>query len=259
MKAPFKIISVFTAPELGFNGNNSAVIELEAPKATEYMQLIAADLNQPATTFLWKQKDELKVRWFAPDAEIDLCGHGTLAALAYMDPEQEIKLNYNNGIISGYKNSNNRYTMALNPIISSEAGNPDQAIIKGLKTDIKDYFSNENKNIVLLPDENTVRQLKPDFEVLKNMDPFGIIVTAPGDNADFVSRTFVPKVQQLEDHATGSSHAALTPFWADKLGKTKMTAHQLSRRGGKFICEMDGDKILLSGSARTVAEGSLFL
>lgn len=257
MKASFKIISVFIAPELGFRGNNSAVVEFKEPKTTEYMQLIAADFNQPATTFLWKRNDELNVRWFAPDAEIDLCGHGTLAALAYIDQEQEIELNYNDGIISGYKYNNNRYIMILNSIISSKAGNPDQAIIKGLHTEIKDYFSNENKNIVLLPDENMVRQLKPDFEILKNMDPFGIIVTAPGNEVDFVSRTFVPKVQQLEDYATGSSHAALTAFWASRLGKTKLTAHQLSPRGGKFICELNGNKVLLSGEARIIAEGFL--
>jgi predicted PhzF superfamily epimerase YddE/YHI9 len=257
MKAPFKIISVFIAPELGFKGNTSAVVKLDKPKAAEYMQQVAADLNQPATTFLWKQNDKLKVRWFAPDDEIGLCGHGTLAALAFIDQEKEIELHYNDGVISGNKYSDNRYVMALGAISSSEAGNPDQAIVKGLSTDIKGYFSNKNKNIVLLSDETTIRQLKPDFGILKNMNPFGIIVTAPGDNVDFVSRTFVPKVQQLEDHATGSSHAALIPFWASKLGKTKMTAYQLSPRGGKFVCELNGDKVLLSGEARTVAEGFL--
>lgn len=257
MEIPFKTISVFISSELGFKGNNSAVVELNEPKPTEYMQLIATDFNQPATTFLWKQNDKLQVRWFAPDGEIDLCGHGTLAALAYLDQEQEIKLNYNDGVISGYKYNNNSYTMILNSITSSEAGKPDQAIIKGLHADIRGYFSNENKNIVLLPDENTVRQLKPDFGILKNMGPFGIIVTAPGNEVDFVSRTFVPKVQQLEDHATGSSHAALTPFWASELGKKRMTAYQLSPRGGKFICELNGSKVLLSGEAKIIAEGFL--
>lgn len=259
MRATFKIISVFIAPDLGFKGNTSSVVELKKPETPEYMQRIAADFNQPATTFLWKQKDKLMVRWFAPDDEIDLCGHGTLAALAFIDQEKEVELHYNDGIISGKKDSDNRYTMTLNALSSSEAGNPDQAIIKGLNTDIKGYFTNENKNIILLQDETTVRQLKPDFGILKNMDPFGIIVTAPGDKVDFVSRTFVPKVQQLEDHATGSSHAALTSFWANKLKKTKMTAHQLSPRGGKFICEINGNKVLLSGQARSVAEGSLIL
>lgn len=259
MKAQFKIISVFIAPESGFHGNTSAVVELKEPMTAEHMQQVASDFNQPATTFLWEENNERVVRWFAPDEEIDLCGHGTLAALAFIDQKREVELKYSNGTISGNKYNDKEYTMNLNAIFSSKAGAPDQAIKNGLNTTIEDYFANENKNILLLANEIAVRQLKPDFGILKNMDPFGIIVTAPGDNVDFVSRTFVPKVQQLEDHATGSSHAALTPFWATKLGKSKMTAHQLSRRGGKFICELHGDRVLLSGRAKTVAEGSLIL
>lgn len=257
MKAPFKIISVFTAPELSFKGNTSAVVLLQHPETAEYMQLLANDFNLPATTFLWKHNDNLNVRWFAPDDEIDLCGHGTLAALAFIDQEKEIELHYSNGIISGNKYSNNRYTMTLDALFSSEAGTPDQAIIKGLNTEIKGYFANENKNIILLEDEAEVRNLQPDFAILKDMEPFGIIVTAPGNDVDFVSRTFVPKVQQLEDHATGSSHAALTAFWSSRLNKSKMTAYQLSPRGGKFICEFTENKIMLSGEARTIAEGFL--
>ena len=255
MTIPFKIISVFLSSEFNFWGNTSAVVELPEPVGTEDLQHLASDLNQPATSFFWREDNKIKTRWFAPDGEIDLCGHGTLAILAYLNKKDETALHYKNGLIKGFQNTSNTYTMILDQIPSYDAGDPDEAIVNGLKTSVEGYYANTNKNIVLLPDEQSVRRLEPDFSILKKMKPFGIIATARGEEVDFVSRTFVPKVQQLEDHATGSSHAALTPFWAEKLKKKKMTAHQLSPRGGKFICELHNQKVMLTGEAREIAGG----
>ena len=250
-------IAVFIEPAHHFRGNISAVIKLDKPISTDKMQEIAADLNQPATTFLWQHKNGYQVRWFAPDAEIGLCGHGTLAAIAYFDQPEPVELYYNDGQIKGYRNHDGTFSMMLDPIISKPAGKPDPAIVEALKARIIEYFSNDNKNIVLLENEECVRNLQPDFDILKNMDPFGIIITATGKNADFVSRTLVPKVQQLEDHATGSSHAALTPFWHKKLNKNNLIGHQLSPRGGKFICDYTNDKITLSGKAKVILKGQM--
>lgn len=257
MPYPYQLIAVFIDPQLNFKGNISAVVETEEPLNVSLMQEIAADFNQPATTFLWPQENGYGVRWFAPDAEIGLCGHGSLAAFAYLDEKNENILHYKEGIIKGQKNNNNTYSMRLSPIISSPAGKPDTAIMKGLNKEVIEYHSNNNKNIVVLENEEAVKSLNPDFLILKNMEPFGIIVTAKGNTADFVSRTLVPKVQQLEDHATGSSHAALTPFWSSRLNKDKMTGYQLSPRGGKFGCELINNEVILSGQAKTIAKGTI--
>lgn len=257
MPYPFHLIAVFVDSKLNYKGNNAAVVETEKPLSDALMQEIAADLNQPATTFLWSHEDGYRVQWFAPDAEIGLCGHGSLAAFAYLDEKEVNSLHYNSGTIKGKKNEDQTYSMFLSPILSSPAGKPDPAISKGLDKKIIEYYSNNNKNIVVLEDEKAVRMLKPDFSILKNMGPFGIIVTAKGEKADFVSRTLVPKVQQLEDHATGSSHAALTPFWSSRLHKEKMTGYQLSPRGGKFNCEFTGDEVILSGHSKLIASGEV--
>lgn len=257
MKYPFSIISVFLDPEFNFKGNTAAIVELEEILPERKMQEIASNLNQPATTFIWKSEEEFHVRWFAPDAEIGLCGHGSMAAFVYLDRSDEIALNYRGGKIKGRKDGE-LYSMILDAIMSNPEGIPDTAIVKGIDKKVIEYYSNDNKNIVVLENEESVRSLKPEFSVLQNMDPFGIIVTAPGNDADFVSRTLVPKVQQLEDHATGSSHAALTPFWSERLGKKKMISHQLSPRGGKFICELSGDKVILSGKAKTISTGYIY-
>ncbi len=97
--------------------------------------------------------------------------------------------------------------------------------------------------------------MRPDFAKLRESEIFGYAVTAPGDQVDFVSRTIVPHVQQLEDHATGSSHAALTPFWAERLNKNQMQALQLSRRGGRFVCSLEGDQVTLEGKFSVLARG----
>lgn len=257
MKIPFSIIAVFIDDKLSLRGNTAAIVDLEYHLSDDTMQQLAADFNQPATTFLWREDTKIVVRWFAPDAEIKLCGHGSLAAFAYLDPKEETSLTYNNGVISGRKTGEHSYCISLSPILSSHEEEPDPAIIDGLNTQIKGYYSNNNKNIILLENENAVRDLKPNFSILKNMEPFGIIVTAPGDEVDFVSRTFVPKVQQLEDPATGSSHAALTPFWAERLDKVEMTAIQLSSRGGKLNCHLKNGRVEVSGQAKTIATGVL--
>lgn len=259
MKIPFAIIAVFVDEKLEYLGNTAAVVETDKPLSAETMQQLAADFNQPATTFLWKEHNILYVRWFAPDAEIDLCGHGSMAAFAYLDEKDEVRLVYNDGTINGKKISRQKYAMSLEPIISSHAGTPDDAIQQGLNANIKGYYSNSNKNIILLENQAAVQNLEPDFSVLKKMEPFGIIVTAPADDddIDFVSRTFVPKVRQLEDHATGSSHAALTPFWEERLGKLEMTGLQLSPRGGKFYCKITNNKVELSGLTKIIAKGEL--
>ncbi|MFP4090641.1 MAG: PhzF family phenazine biosynthesis protein [Cyclobacteriaceae bacterium] len=261
MKIPFELIAVFDAPELGFRGNISTVVMLEAPLDDEKMQAIAADFNQPATTFLWRAEEEnsYHVRWFAPDAEIDLCGHGSLAAMAFLHKHhsENIRLLYQRGRIEGKSEGSAHFTMDLDPIPVVKEVEISQLLQQGLGVHIQAHYQTSNKNIVLLENEADLRRMRPDFAKLRESDIFGYAVTAPGDEADFVSRTLVPHVQQLEDHATGSSHAALAPFWSKHLGKEELSAWQLSRRGGKFSCRYRAGKVTLSGHASFLAGGKL--
>lgn len=254
MQVPFKIVGVFSDRKTSLQGNTSAVVELSQPLPITDMQRIAADFNQPATTFIWlNESKEWQVRWFASDGEIMLCGHGAMAAFVYLN-QSHVTLEYGGGIIKGIRKDPNTFAMELEPIRSTP-GTGSAQIAKGLGVNIKQYLSNNNKHIVEVEDEQTVKEMKPDFQLLKSCEPFGYIVTAPGDDVDFVSRTIVPKVRQLEDPATGSSHAALTPFWSDKLGKTYLTAIQLSERGGRFACNYENEIVTLSGESYVFSSG----
>lgn len=256
----YNLITVFNSPSQGFKGNTAAVMLLDSAPKDEQMQAWATDFNQPATTYLWPSKDgHYHVRWFAPDGEIDLCGHGSLAAAAFLKEKHQLDkaiLHYRNGHVKVGKEDHSYY-LWIDPIEVIDHGNKPSGLDEALGVEVHDYFRTANKDIVLLKSEAELRAMKPDFNALKSLEPFGYSVTAPGDKVDFVSRTLVPKVQQLEDHATGSSHAILTPFWSDRLRKNEMEAWQLSPRGGAFQCEMHLNQVLLKGDGHIWADGEL--
>jgi predicted PhzF superfamily epimerase YddE/YHI9 len=263
MPNPTSFLSVFSNADLNLHGNTAAVVLLKKLIEDDLMQQIAADFNQPATTFLWPalKNDSFQVRWFAPDAEIGLCGHGSMAAVGYLaekHPEVSVfDLYYRTGKISGGPAGPGKAYIILDLIPVIEQLGPPSLLQEALGAKVDEYYSTGNKNIVLVGSEKEVMQMKPDFGLLRQLDTFGYAVTAPGETVDFVSRTLVPHVQQLEDPATGSSHAALTPFWARKLNKTKLSAIQLSKRGGYFECELLTSKVKLSGYYQEFASGNL--
>lgn len=232
-----------------FKGNRAAVILLPEALPEGEMQHIAKVLNEPATTFLWpaEQANAMQVRWFAPDAEIGLCGHGSLAAFGlFARQNQSIEaLHYTEGIIRGSGN-HTQCSMQLEGIPTLKALEIPKLLREGLGIEILEYWSTNNKYIVVVESEAVLASMQPDFETLRKLETFGYTVTAKGNEVDFVSRTLVPHVQQLEDHATGSSHAALTPFWSKRLQKTNMVAHQLSPNGGKFWCRYAAPQVELS-------------
>jgi PhzF family phenazine biosynthesis protein len=263
-KAHFTFISAFNHPSGKERGNVSAIVWLENPLNEDQYQPIASDLNQPATTFLWKEKDAIGVRWFAPDAEIGLCGHGSMAALYYLHKyrnlQKDIRLaSKAGGSITGRVNPDSTYSLQLDAIPVEQRREAPQGLAKALGKDIEAYYPTANKHIVVLRSEEEVTTMQPDFSALRAIDVFGYAVTASGQHHDFVSRTLVPHVQQLEDHATGSSHAALFPFWAERLGKTHLTAIQASPRGGYFEGRVEKVSVTLRGHCRLIAEGELLL
>lgn len=260
---PFSLIAVFNDENEGFLGNTAAVVLLQDARTDAEMQALAAEFNQPATTFLWpfEGRNAFHTRWFAPDGEIGLCGHGSLAAIAFLadkfNTNDTLELQYREGILQVQRTGSGQcsLTLAAIPVISEEPI-PD-VVPKALGIPVIGYFTTSNKHIVLVKNEQDVKKMTPDFGILRQSDTFAYAVTAPGDKVDFVSRTLVPHVRQLEDPATGSSHAALVPFWAEKLKKTKLNAHQLSARGGKFICEIENEQVSLLGDYKIIAEGTL--
>lgn len=255
MKVPFTLVAVAVDEMLNFRGNISAVVSLSEPLDEQTLQHIANDLNQPATTFLWKEKEKMRVRWFAPDAEIGLCGHGSLAVFSVLGEEQE--LNSSADTIKGKPLSDNKVEIELSAIPVVKKLEIPPVLTEGLGVEVLEYYETKNKNIVVVENETVLREMKPNFQKLRESKTFGYAVTARGDKADFVSRTLVPHVQQLEDHATGSSHAVLAPFWSERLNKESMNTRQLSPRGGAFRVMVEESKVKLVSKNNRLATGFL--
>jgi PhzF family phenazine biosynthesis protein len=257
----FSLISVFSDIQNKINGNVAAVVMLDHPIEEDTMASLASHLNQPATTFLWKKEENsYNVRWFAPDAEIGLCGHGTMAATAYLSEgkeSQHYKFYYRNGRIDGRTDKDGLCFIELDAIPLEEPQEVPDILKQGLGIEIKEFYKTSNKYLVVAESEEAVKNMQPDFGMLRKSKVFGYAVTAQGNSVDFVSRTLVPHVQQLEDHATGSSHAFLVPFWASRLGKENLEAIQLSKRGGRFQCELKENTVVLSGDYAIIGNGVL--
>ncbi|EON79032.1 putative isomerase yddE, PhzC-PhzF family [Lunatimonas lonarensis] len=248
------VYAVFTDPLRGFKGNPAAVVESETPIPAADMQQLAALLGQPATTFLVRSVDNpsrFDVRWFAPDEEIGLCGHGAAAAGAYLGQKyaglNRFELVYGSGEMEVRFQQPGMVSLLLQAIpIKQEIPVP-RAIKEGLGIPILAMYETGNKHLIRTDLEESVRTMVPDFERLRDADLFGYAVTAPGIEVDFVSRTLVPHVQQLEDYATGSSHAMLASYWGKQLNKSSLLAHQLSSRGGAFRIQLTDNTVELTG------------
>lgn len=253
-------ISVAVNNELGLRGNGAAVVFTSSLKDTDALQRAANDMNQPATCFLKQRRDnEYDIRWFAPDAEIELCGHGALAAagaLFELRGVSEGRFYFSESKIIRFKADERFVQIDTDAIPVVEKAEVSEPLVKGIGEEIVAYYKTTNKHIILLKDAEAVKNMKPDFAALRRSKEFGYIVTAPGvGDADVVSRTLVPHVQQLEDHATGSSHAVLTPFWSEKLNKNELVCRQLSERGGEFVTRMVDERVVLKTRYRQEIKG----
>ncbi|QDH80136.1 PhzF family phenazine biosynthesis protein [Echinicola soli] len=256
MEIDYQIISVFTDQNRGFTGNPAAVILLDKLPAEKDMQNIAKELNQPATTFLVEEPgdDRFAIRWFAPDAEIGLCGHGTAAATAFLGQkksgERTFTFIYPEGKLEGKLHADQTISIITQSIeVLDEVKEIPEQIVEGLGIPLLAMYRTENKYIILAKDGEDIKKMNPDFERLSQCEVFGYAVTAQGADVDFISRTLVPHTLQKEDYATGSSHAMLVPFWAKRFEKNHLQSLQLSKRGGAFSCELDDNGLVtLSGA-----------
>jgi PhzF family phenazine biosynthesis protein len=224
------------------------------------MQAIAAQNNLSETAFLVGGDGRYQIRWFTPESEVPLCGHATLAAAfvinRFLQPGQPV-LHFNSmsgGL--GVEIEDGLIVLDL-PADPAEPALPPQNLVVGLgleplEVSVAEYY------MALFDSEEQVRGLRPRMDLLATLDRKGVIVTAPGDCVDFVSRFFAPALGIAEDPVTGAAHCTLVPFWASRLEKPRMHARQLSRRGGDLICEDAGDRVRLGGRATLYLEGSIY-
>jgi PhzF family phenazine biosynthesis protein len=223
------------------------------------MQRIAAENNLSETAFFVPNEDHYELRWFTPAAEVDLCGHATLATahvlFDHLGQEGDtIVFQTKSGELTVGKDGE-FLIMDFPSRPAAPADIPDH-MIAGLGRDIENVFKARDY-MVVLQSEQEVKEIRPNFSELELIDCTGIIVTAPGDDVDFVSRFFAPKVGVPEDPVTGSAHSTLTPYWAERLGKDRLAARQVSDRGGDLWCHQAGDRVQIAGHAVLYLKGFL--
>ncbi len=255
---PLPFFQVDAFADKAFAGNPAAVMPLTEwlPDAT--LQAIAAENNLSETAFTVPREAEdadYDLRWFTPTVEVDLCGHATIASGHVLISGTRVRFKTRSGILTVTRDGD---LLRLDlPAHKVEQGvEPGLLDALGLPADTPTYLgrSGNGSAIALLSDEAAVRAVAPDFALLRTIDRL-VIVTAPGEDTAVTSRVFAAYHGIDEDPVTGAAHAALLPFWAEKLGRTRFTTLQASKRGGHLDCELRGDRVILGGHCVTVIEG----
>lgn len=251
-----------------FKGNPAAVCFLDDYPDDRWLQNVAVEMNLSETAFVvpTEEPDSFRLRWFTPAAEVDLCGHATLASAHTLIQQKRIELGVpirfqtRSGELPCHQ-SGDRITLDFpaTPITDDVSEEIASEALASLHVDLGTVLQSRFDTVVVLDDEESVRRLQPDFHRMKQIPTRGVIATAPSDSTgiDFVSRFFAPQHNIDEDPVTGSAHCGLTPYWAERLQKNVLVGYQASARGGTVYCEQLGDRVLLSGTAVTVMEGHL--
>ncbi|CAG5004546.1 putative isomerase YddE [Dyadobacter sp. CECT 9275] len=259
MKLPLYQVDAFTNQI--FAGNPAAIVPLNEWISDELMVNIAAENNLAETAFYVPSENGFDIRWFTPSVEVDLCGHATLATAFVIFNIQGyegdlIRFNSRSGELTVTRNED---WLTLNfPVDSYHIAVPPPALVEGLKSGtVQEVYKGKTDYMVVLDSEAEVRDLEMDIIILSTIPARGIIVTAPGEDVDFVSRFFAPQSGIDEDPVTGSAHTTLIPYWAEKLSKTTLTAKQLSKRGGFLQCELVNDRVNIGGQGRLYLQGEL--
>ncbi|UWX55095.1 PhzF family phenazine biosynthesis protein [Maribacter litopenaei] len=237
-----------------FGGNPAAVCILEKWLPDETMQNIAAENNLAETAFAVPIEKGYELRWFTPELEVDLCGHATLATAFvlfnfYDHNENTIRfVSPRSGELTVVKGVDGWMTMDF-PTDDLDSVSNIPAINEAIGRVPLETFKGKTDYLLIYETRKDIEDLKPNFHLLDQLDCRGVIASAKGDSVDFVSRAFFPQCGIPEDPVTGSAHTTLTPYWSPRLGKTSMTAKQLSARGGNLTCEFLGDRVKISGQA----------
>jgi PhzF family phenazine biosynthesis protein len=258
MKLKLYQIEAFTRER--FKGNPAAVCPLDDWLDDDIMQKVAAENNLSETAFFVKTGDSYALRWFTPAAEVDLCGHATLAAafvvFNFLELSlKEINFSTRSGTLTVKREAD---LLAMDFPSRPAAPCPSSQILADALGVVPEYLFLSRDYLAVYEKEETVAFLKPDMGLLARLDNcLGVIVTAPGRDVDFVSRFFAPRVGVPEDPVTGSSHCTLVPYWSSRLNKKSLHARQLSSRGGELFCEDMGDRVRIAGNAVIYLEGMI--
>ena len=244
-----------------FHGNQAAVCVLDEWLPAELMTEIARENNFSETAFAVREGEKWRLRWFTPGGEIDLCGHATLATafvlLRFYEKDAErVVFTTLSGDLTVTR-SGELYEMKfpaydLKPVEVTDAMEEALGVRPGTAYLARDL-------LCVLDDEQTVRELAPDLEKVKQIDGLLLHVTARGKDVDCVSRSFAPKLAVAEDPVCGSGHCHIVPYWADRLGKDELVAYQASKRGGTLYCRREGSRIVLAGKAVLYSIDELFI
>ncbi len=242
-----------------FTGNPAGVCPLEAWLPDDVMLAIAAENALPETAFLVREDGGWGIRWFSPAVEIDLCGHATLASgfvvFEHLAPgTSEVTFRSRSGPL-GVRRDGTRLALDF-PARPPQRVAPNEALNAALGCVARELWVARDA-VAVLDDEEAVRAVTPDMARVAALPWFAVAVTAPGRDADFVSRFFAPAQGIPEDPVTGSAHCTLAPLWAVRLGRTRLSAHQLSPRGGAIDCTLEGDRVHLAGRVTPYLEGMI--
>jgi len=261
MELKINVVDAFT--ESTFKGNPAAVIITENWLCEKLMQSIATENNLSETAFVKKIKSQnYQIRWFSPITEIDFCGHATLAAsfVIFANNEGLKSIDFFAkavGHLSVIEADNGYIQMSFPNQHPQKVENIPLALLNGLSIPPENVLLNNQAYFVVYEKENDVLSVKQNSDLLKQLAPYDVVVTAQSSEYDFVSRYFWPANGGDEDPVTGSIHAGLAPYWANKLNKVQLVAYQASKRGGKLMCSVEGDKVYISGKAVQYLEGSI--
>jgi PhzF family phenazine biosynthesis protein len=242
-----------------FAGNPAAVVPLDSWLDDVTLQAIATENNLSETAYTVPEGGGFGLRWFTPNAEVDLCGHATLGT-AYvlfrtgMAKGERVSFETRSGTLAVTRDGE---ALAMDfPAVPSEPIEPPAALIEGLGASPRETLAGTDY-MVVLDGEDAVRGLRPNMRALERLDRRGVIVTAKGRDADFCSRFFAPRFGVPEDPVTGSAHCQLTPYWARKLGKKELTAHQVSARGGELDCVDRDARVEIRGRVAPYLDGTI--
>lgn len=246
-----------------FGGNPAAIVPLTQWLSDDQMQKIAMENNLAETAFIVPYEDAYHIRWFTPAVEVALCGHATLASahifyeqLGYQ--KETIRFFSKSGWLEVSRRDDGRLTLDFPADHPERVSDVPPALFEGLGVTSALVWKGKFDYLVELADEEAILALKPDFRKLGTLNSRGLLVTAAGRNSDFVSRCFFPQSGIDEDPVTGSAHCLLTTYWYGKTGKKVFDAVQLSERRGLMECELKGDRVLMTGRAKTFLKGEIY-
>ncbi|MGY6555810.1 MAG: PhzF family phenazine biosynthesis protein [Wenzhouxiangella sp.] len=259
---PLDLFQVDAFAQRMFEGNPAAVVPLEHWPDDALLQAIAAENNLSETAFFAPEGESYRLRWFTPRAEVDLCGHATLATAHVLfehlgHAAEGIEFSSRSGPLR-VKRENGGYCMDFPLVASTPVALPGDLIDGFCGCKPLEVLAGPDY-LAVFESERDIRQLRIDPVALARLDRRGVIATAPGHELDFVSRCFFPKLGVEEDPVTGSAHCQMAPYWSARLGTGQLRARQLSQRGGSVDCRVKGERVELSGSATTYLIGQIHL